>query len=156
MAVFSRVVSNAGLSYCQRWVKKTCILAEWGYGLIEGPWTNIYKSERTVVCSCCWFTVISLDGFLIVSFSFQKVPGASGGALPKRRNAKLFLGIVNSCFHTVLSWPYLHVYLDSVCHCVWLWGSLRGAVVAVVFFFLSLVFFFFSLLALTFKDGPDK
>ncbi|NXU08997.1 UBP13 hydrolase, partial [Pardalotus punctatus] len=33
----------------------------------------------------------------------EKVPGASGGALPKRRNAKLFLGIVSSCFHTVLS-----------------------------------------------------
>lgn len=33
---------------------------------------------------------------------FQKVTGAAGGALPKRSNGKLFLGIVSSYFHTVL------------------------------------------------------
>ena len=46
-----------------------------------------------------------------LSFSFQKVRGASGGALPKRRNSKIFLGNVNSCQQFSLC--------VCVCGCVW-------------------------------------
>lgn len=70
-----------------------------------------------IYCCLTWWI------FNCFFLSFQKVPGASGGALPKRRNAKLFLGIVSSCFHAVLFWPCLHVDLGSAHHCVWLCGS---------------------------------
>lgn len=58
-------------------------------------------------------------------FSFQKVRGASGGALPKRRNSKIFLGNVNSCqqfsvcvrvggWLHMFDWEQLAVYCSTV------------------------------------------
>lgn len=60
-----------------------------------------------------------------LSFSFQKVRGASGGALPKRRNSKIFLGNVNSCqqfsmcvcvggWLHMFDWEQLAVYCSTV------------------------------------------
>lgn len=132
-----RVISNDELSPIVRgeWRGFIFLLSK-DCDLIEGPWTDRRVSEMVMVwgyyCCLTWWI------FNCFFLSFQKVPGASGGALPKRRNAKLFLGIVNSCFHTVLFWPCLHVYLGSVHHCVWFWGSLW------VFFFCWVIFLTFG------------